>query len=372
MRNLESFPDDCIVCQPLREGGRHSNQRSRVTSNLSPHVSRKTRVPSLILPWVAKLSPWMLIAGLAYAAVFVKPSVNGAPLLQPVVESRDMFFGAAGDRSSLWVVGQNGAVLHGVDNASRWSREELPNHSNLQAVAVSPEGVVVTVGNQGDLWLRTPGHGWRNAPLPVGEFGGKLLDVAYIRGHFWVVGEMGALFRAGPGAGTWERMTEEQDVAFNAIRSGVNGDLWIAAEFGRLLRSQDGGRTWNAQELGSESLRALAFDAQTGVAVGNAGHIYLSQDGGDSWRSLTPFSRDHLHDVVVQDGLWSVVGDNGTYFQSDKPSDGWKNVAIDFGELGKGYLTRILPLAEGDLLVGRQLSMVRDGRLSVVGVEGRP
>ncbi|MEQ6328893.1 YCF48-related protein [Pseudomonas chengduensis] len=314
----------------------------------------------------------MLIAGLAYAAVFVKPSANGAPLLQPVVESRDMFFGAAGDRSSLWVVGQDGAVLHGVDDASRWSREVLPNRSNLQAVAVSPEGVVVTVGNQGDLWLRTPGHGWRNAPLPVGEFGGKLLDVAYIGDHFWVVGEMGALFRASPGAGTWERMTEEQDVAFNAIRPGAGDDLWIAAEFGRLLHSRDGGRTWSTQELGSESLRALAFDGQAGVAVGNAGHLYLTENGGDDWRAVTPFTSDHLHDVTVQGGLWRVVGDNGTYFQSNKPGSGWKNAAIDFGELGKGYLTRILPLEGGDLLVGRQLTMVRDGHLTVIGAEGRP
>lgn len=283
-----------------------------------------------------------------------------------------MFFGAAGDKDSLWVVGQDGAVLHGVDGAKRWSREVLPNRSNLQAVAVSPKGVLVTVGNQGDLWSRAAGYGWRHAPLPVEALSGKLLDVAFIDGHFWVTGEMGALFRAGPGAETWERMAPEQDVAFNAIRPGVGGDLWIAAEFGRLLRSRDGGRTWSTQELGSESLRAVAFDGDTGVAVGNAGYLYLSQDGGDTWRRLTPFSRDHLHDVVVRDGQWSVVGDNGTFFQSSKPDSGWKNAAIGFGELGKGYLTRILPIAGGELLVGRQLAVVHDGQLSVVGAEGRP
>lgn len=324
------------------------------------------------MSWAARLSPWGLIAGLAYAAVFIKPTVDAAPLLQPVVEQRDMFFGAAGDLTSLWVVGQDGAVLHGVEGATRWSREVLPGRRNLQAVAVSPDGVVVTVGNHGDLWLKKPGQAWRNTPLPVSEVGGKLLDVAFIGGHFWVTGEMGALFRSGPGAGTWERIGEEQDVAFNIIRQGVGNDLWIAAEFGRLLRSRDGGLSWTTQELGSESLRSVSFEGQVGVAVGNAGHVYVSQDGGDSWKAMSSFTSDHLRDVVVVDGLWSVVGDNGTYFQSRKPAGGWWNSALDFGELGKGYFTRVLPVASGNLLVGQQLAVIDSGQLTVVSGGEQP
>jgi photosystem II stability/assembly factor-like uncharacterized protein len=370
MQNLESFPDDCIVCRSPDDGGSFLPRASSVASSTSPSDQAEGRRPSRILPWVAKLSPWVLIAGLAYAAVFIKPSFNGAPLLQPVVEPRDMFFGAAGDASSLWVVGQDGAVLHGVNGA--WSREVLPDRSNLQAVAVAPGGAVVTVGGHGDLWLRHSGQGWRHVALPVDEGGGKLLDVAFIAGHFWVVGEMGALFRAAPDGNAWERMGEPQDVAFNAIRPGVDGDLWIAAEFGRLLRSRDGGLTWTTLELGSESLRALAFDGQTGVVVGNTGHLYLSDNAGADWRLMPAFTSDHLHDVMVHAGLWCVVGDNGSYFQSDKPGGTWKNAALDFGELGKGYLTRILPVAGGNLLVGRQLALASDARLQVIGAEGRP
>lgn len=370
MQNLESFPDDCIVCRSASDEGDSRSSAASAARAAPSAVSIDSRRPGLILPWLAKLSPWMLIAGLAYAAVFVEPSSNGAPLLQPVVEPRDMFFGAAGDATSLWVVGQDGAVLHGVDGT--WRREVLPGRGNLQAVAVSPDGEVVTVGSQGDLWLRMPGQAWRHAPLPVAEEGGKLLDVAFLHGHFWVVGEMGALFRAAPGATTWERMGEAQDVAFNAIRPGVGNDLWIAAEFGRLLRSRDGGQTWSTQELGSESLRAVAFDGQTGVAVGNTGHLYLSDNGGDDWRALAAFTSDHLHDVVVRNGLWQVVGDNGSYFQSDDPGGTWTNAALGIAELSKGYLTRILPLAGGNLLVGRQLVLLSAGQPQLIGEGARP
>ncbi|MDH1664604.1 YCF48-related protein [Pseudomonas chengduensis] len=324
------------------------------------------------MSWAARLSPWGLIAGLAYAAVFIKPTVDAAPLLQPVVEQRDMFFGAAGDLTSLWVVGQDGAVLHGVQGGTRWSREVLSTRSNLQAVAVSPGGVVVAVGNHGDLWLKTPEQNWRNTKLPVSEVGGKLLDVAFIGGHFWVTGEMGALFRSGPEAGAWERVGEEQDVAFNAIRQGIGSDLWVAAEFGRLLRSRDGGLNWTTQELGNESLRSVSFEGQVGVAVGNAGHVYVSQDGGDNWKAISLFASDHLRDVAVVDGLWSVVGDNGTYFQSRKPDGGWSNAALEFGGLGKGYFTRVLLVAGGSLLVGQQLAVIDGGQLTVVNAGMQP
>lgn len=359
------------ACRPARAVV-HPSVVHHETSSQAESQSTRKHSGGVILSWAARLSPWGLIAGLAYTAVFIKATVDAAPLQQPIVEQRDMFFGAAGDKASLWVVGQDGAVLHGVDGATRWSREVLPGRRNLQAVAVSPNGVVVTVGNHGDLWLKTPGQDWRNTPLPVSEVGGKLLDVAFIGGHFWVAGEMGALFRSGPGAGTWERVGEEQDVAFNTIRQGVGNDLWIAAEFGRLLRSRDGGASWTTQELGIESLRSVSFEGQIGVAVGNAGHVYVSQDGGDSWKNISRFTSDHLRDVVVVDGLWSVVGDNGTYFQSRKPAGGWVSTALEFGELGKGYFTRILPVAGGNLLVGQQLAVIDSGQLTVVSAGGQP
>ncbi|MCY1354594.1 Ycf48-like protein [compost metagenome] len=373
MQSPQTVPDagsSGSACPPSRAGVSRPDPRFRTPSRPAAHALRKAQAQGVILPWIGRLSPWVLIAGLAYAAVFVKPSANGAPLSQPVLERRDMFFGAAGDLASSWVVGQDGAILHGVDGATQWSREVLPTRTNLQAVAVSPAGVVVAVGNLGDLWLKAPGQAWSHAPLPVGEVGGKLLDVAFIDGHFWVSGEMGVLFRAGPDAGNWERLGDEQDVGFNAIRPGTGGDLWIAAEFGRLLRSRDGGQSWSTLELGSESLRAVAFEGQVGVAVGNAGHAYVSRDGGDSWNAVAPFTTDHLHDVVVKEGLWSVVGDHGVYFQSRTPSEAWQDVAP--AGLSKGYFTRVLPVAGGNLLVGQQLAMIEAGRLTVITAGGRP
>jgi photosystem II stability/assembly factor-like uncharacterized protein len=311
----------------------------------------------------ACLAPWMVIGSLAYAAVFIKPTVNPVPLEQPLVEQRDAFFDGAvlGDR--LWVVGQNGALLSSLDEGAHWTREEVPTRGNLQAMAVSDQGRIVIAGNQGRLWTRQASGPWESRDLMVSELAGKLLSVSFINGHFWVVGAMGAVFRGDENATNWKAMREREDVTLNSVRAGADGDLWITAEFGLLLRSRDGGATWSTQELGSESLRAIAFEGHEGVAVGNQGQAFLTEDAGDTWRPLERFTREHLFDVVFHRGEWLTTGDRGALFRSRSPASGWQAWAPK--GLDKGYHNRLLDTADGVVLIGHQLGLLSQDELQL-------
>lgn len=316
-----------------------------------------------LLGWVARLAPWLVIGSLAYAAVFIQPTVDPVPLDQPLLERRDAFFDGAALGEQLWIVGQNGALLSSRDAGATWLREELPARGNLQSIAVSGQGRQVVVGNQGRLWTRLGAEPWQSQDLRVSERAGKLLSVSFIEGHFWAVGEMGALFRGDADAMHWEALGIDDDVTFNSIRAGVGGDLWIAAEFGRLLRSRDGGVTWSTQELGSESLRALIFDGHTGVAVGNQGQVFTSVDGGDSWQALAPFTREHLFDITVHAGEWLTTGDRGALFRTRTPTGPWQ--AWTPPGLDKSYHSRLLDTADGVVLIGHQLGLLRQDDLQL-------
>lgn len=320
-------------------------------------------MPSRLLGWIARLAPWMVIGSLAYAAVFIKPTVNPVPLDQPLLERRDAFFDGAALGERLWIVGQNGALLSSSDAGAHWRREELPARGNLQAIAVSPRGRQVVVGNQGHLWTRLGDEPWQSQQLVVSELAGKLLDVSFIDGHFWAVGEMGALFRADADATHWQVLGTGDDVTFNSIDAGADGDLWITAEFGRLLRSRDGGASWTTQELGSESLRALHFDGRTGVAVGNRGQVFVSQDGGDSWQALKPFTREHLFDIAEHHGQWLASGDRGALFRAPEPTGSWQAWTPD--GLDKSYHSRLLDTRDGVVLIGHQLGLLRQDDLQL-------
>lgn len=313
--------------------------------------------------WLARLAPWMVIGGLAYAAVFIKPSVDPVPLDQPLLERRDAFFDGAVLGRNIWIVGQNGALLTSEDAGQHWVREELPQRSNLQSIAVSPAGQKVVVGNEGQMWVRVLDGPWKHLELQVSDLAGKLQNVKFIDGEFWVVGEMGALFRGSADASDWQMLGLDEDINLNFISAGADGDLWIAAEFGRLLRSRDGGRSWSVQELGTESLRALHFHDTTGVAVGNRGQVFISHDAGDHWKQLPAFTSEHLFDVVERDGQWLVTGARGALFRTDDPERQWQAWAPE--GLDMSYHNRLLATADGVVLIGQQLGLLHGDQLQI-------
>lgn len=312
--------------------------------------------------WLARVAPWSIIGGLAYAAAFVQVQTESKPMAQPLVESRDLFFGGTALGERAWIVGQHGAVLSGDRAAGTWQRRQLEPAVNLQAITAAPGGRVVAVGNGGRLWTGDGDGTWSPQTLPVSAVGGKLLDAAFVGGHFWVVGEMGALFRGDADGAQWTRMREEDDVAFNAVREGPGASIWVAAEFGRLLSSHDGGETWQVAELGEESLRALAFHGQDGVAVGNRGLAFATTDGGLHWQRLAAFTTEHLYDVAVREGRWLAIGDRGAAFTSSSGLRDWQPLAA--AGLGRSYYSHLFELANGDtVLVGRSIGLLTpDGR----------
>lgn len=307
----------------------------------------------------ARLSPWLIIAGLAYAAIFVEVEVATESMEQPLVEPRDLFFGAVAADGRLWFVGQGGAVLALDESSGRWHRAQLQPVVNLQGIATSDAGVVVAVGNGGRYWVRGKDAQWTPGTLPVGDVGNKLIDVAFFHGHFWVVGEMGALFRADATGMNWTRLRDADDVAFNRVRAGPEGSVWIAAEFGRLLHSDDDGATWRSVELGRESLQSLAFAGDEGVVVGNRGQVFRTSDGGARWQPVAPFTTEHLYDVLARPQGWLAIGDRGALFEAPRDAGHWSALAP--AGLGKGYHVRLLAARDGEVLIGRGIGLL-DGK----------
>lgn len=311
-----------------------------------------SRVGSIL----ARLAPWGIIVLLIYAAAFIKMDVEITPLPQPLVEGRDQFFGAAQASGQLWIVGQDGSTL-ALDQASgSWQRQRVQPEENLQGIAASPDGVLVAVGNRGLIWARVPGGDWQHEQLELDEFANKLIDVAYIQGHFWLVGEMGTLYRSDAAGRGWERYGNPEDVAYNRIRSGPDDSIWIAAEFGRLYASHDGGSTWTNVELGSESLYSVAFNGQRGLAVGNRGEAHVSLDAGETWTRAGRNEGEHLYDVMPLAGGWLVTGARGAVYEVDETGNTWTKRQPD--GLPQTYFTQLLPLREGVLLVGKMIGLL--------------
>ncbi|EBA00503.1 WD40/YVTN/BNR-like repeat-containing protein [Marinobacter sp. ELB17] len=313
-----------------------------------------------VLGFAAQIAPWAIVGGLAYAAAFIKPGVEALPLPQPLNEPRDLFYDVSESApGKFWFAGNSGLILEGGQTIEQWQRHIMSEPVNLQGIAASTDGTVLAVGNSG--WtFRHHGNGeWASHHLPVSDIAGKLIEVTWQDGYFWVIGEMGAIFRTDAAATEWEDLSIEGDVALNDIARTENGDLWITAEFGTLYHSVDQGDSWESQELGYESLRSLAFYGTKGVIVGNGGVIFRTDDSGLNWAEVSSPTTEHLYDVIKDDGRWLATG-NGGALLSSQDGESWNLLSPE--GFADGYHTRLLATENGVLIAGQSIGLLSGER----------
>jgi hypothetical protein len=93
------------------------------------------------------------------------------------------------------------------------------------------------------------------------------------------------LFASGDGGASWTFVPggfDFREVIFGRDRIWARGAT-------RVFRSVDEGRTWaSAEVVGSgDSLDALALGADGALYTGGRGHLYASEDGGQTWRPMS-------------------------------------------------------------------------------------
>ena len=116
--------------------------------------------------------------------------------------------------------------------------------------------------------------------------GGKILASRIMIFGFGVI--MGiALVSTGAPAVTWENEHPilMKDDLFRVCFLSNGQDGWAVGGAGTILHTADGGNKWSSQASGTEQfLYGVSFtDSKNGWVVGDGGTILHTADGGDSW-----------------------------------------------------------------------------------------
>lgn len=138
-----------------------------------------------------------------------------------------------------------------------------------------------------------------------------------------------AIVRTTDGGASWALV---HDVA----TSNELHDLWFASasigyavgDAGRVLKSVDGGATWSAQSSGTgQSLNGIHFaNPTTGMAVGD-GVVLTTTNGGSTWTATTIAWT--LNDVCSPDGTtWLACGTDGTVVVSTDLGINWTDRSL--------------------------------------------
>ncbi|HYN42229.1 MAG TPA: YCF48-related protein [Thermoanaerobaculia bacterium] len=197
----------------------------------------------------------------------------------------------AADRDGLAVaVGERGHVLLSSDGGKSWAQVEAPTRALLTGVwlhdarlgwAVGHDETILRTRDGGKTWQRV-----RHAP----EEEKPLLDVWFRdESRGFAVGAYGLLLSTTDGGDTWESRTvaEGNDTHLNAIAE-AGGSLYLAGEAGSLYRSDDGGESWQALESPYQGSFFGLLPLSDGglLAFGLRGNVFRSEDRGKTWNSV--------------------------------------------------------------------------------------
>jgi photosystem II stability/assembly factor-like uncharacterized protein len=245
--------------------------------------------------------------------------------------------------SRLVAVGDRGHILLSDNDGEAWRQARVPSLALLTGVHFAGDTLGWAVGHD-EVILRTTdgGENWARVHYAP-EKQQPLLDVWFRdASHGIAVGAYGTLLHTSDGGLTWTRQpfspqvsagvsavtaeTDEYaedfpaDPHLNKIARSATGKLYLAAEAGHLFRSDDDGQTWTTLPSPYEGsfFGVLPLDGEALLAFGLRGHLFLSTDAGQSWTDIDTGTGAMLTDGVRLDPQTiAIVGLGGARLISD-------------------------------------------------------
>ncbi len=230
-----------------------------------------------------------------------------------------------------WAVGRSGTIVHSADGGAEWQAQKAPSEKHLFSVDFVDETFGIAVGDWGVILVTEDGgQTWNDRSLTEDLI---LNSVSVVdRQTALIAGEIGSLFRSDDGGRTWTRLEGGLDKTLFGIRCVDALRCWAVGIDAIVLRTTDGGATWDVRNGSTEvraleqvgfgqafenpSLYSVAFDGDFGVAAGEIGSVFVSQDAGMTWKRLEasknwalPWFRDLIL-VAGKDG--AIVGARGS------------------------------------------------------------
>lgn len=188
-------------------------------------------------------------------------------------------------------VGQMGAILV-ADDCARWQPVAPLTDARLMAVSLNARGRAVAVGAFGTvLHSADGGHNWQPVAIDWARFDAEgaephLYDVHVSEaGQVTVVGEFGMVLHSEDGR-EW-RLARRGEQALFGLHMNADGKGYAVGQAGTVLATTNGGRDWREQRSGgSAMLTGVWSDGKGRVVASGINTILRSEDDGSNWRPM--------------------------------------------------------------------------------------
>jgi len=232
------------------------------------------------------------------------------------------------DQNRGWVAGSNGTLLETIDGGVTWKRLLSLTKDTLHDVYFADEKNGWLLAERDVFKLRSDaeprsyllrtedgGLSWRRMFL-VSETNARLLRLTFAdaqRG--WVFGETGIIFATRDGGAHWMRQALPTKHLLLGGAFNEYARFLLVGAGATIIQTLDGGTTWQKgllRDAANPRFTAASCAGQSlGWAVGLAGSIYTTADGGRTWYGQKSNVDADLFDVKFVDAAegWAVGSD---------------------------------------------------------------
>jgi len=269
----------------------------------------------------------VLLAGFALATQAMPP----APVVVRSGTAHEMLFDLSFDGTRGLAVGAYGAILASDDGGTRWQPARAKDVSVALLGASISNGRCLAVGQGGVMLVSDDCRQWQSL-APVTE--ARLMAVSLNRHQLAVaVGAFGTVLRSRDNGHHWEALSLDWaqlnpdgfEPHLYDVHVADDGAITLVGESGLILRSADGA-SWQVVHHGGPSLFGLSMVGTRAYAVGQAGLVLASDDGGDTWRTQATGAAALLTGVWTDGRGRVVVSGVNTLIESSNGGVDWHPV----------------------------------------------
>ncbi len=211
-------------------------------------------------------------------------------------------------------VGDNDTVLESTDGGSRWTRT-FSKLGVMDGVSCgSPAHCSAVTSNANATLTTTDGTAWEVTPAPFSIYATLLLanGISCIQQRCVEVGDRGAIAVSDDGGLRWTNATTGTTNLYGVTCVSMADCVAVGAA-GTVLHTTNGGATWMSEvpPTGENLLGVSCPVVEECVAVGGAGTVLTSSDGGSTWtvRAGTPAPAQQRQVLMLGDSFAGTLAE---------------------------------------------------------------
>jgi photosystem II stability/assembly factor-like uncharacterized protein len=185
----------------------------------------------------------------------------------------------------------------------------------LTMLVFSPEKMLALGGYRMAMLTDDGGKTWRDGSLNVySRTSINIYDAEEIGGSYYLVAEMGLVFRSSDGGNSFQPVTSPGQTTLFGILGATDGSLLVFGVAGSVFRSQDEGASWAPSQIDTKENLSGGRVLSNGAVVlaSESGQIYTSKDNGRTFSPVLSNPRQPLFDIQgASNGTLIGVGPTG-------------------------------------------------------------